>query len=294
MVRQNMPAAEVEIDSALVRHLLESQRPDLAEAEIAPLSFGWDNVSFRIGASRVARLPRREMAAGLIENEATWLPELAPRLPLPVPAMEFLGEASGRYPWRWLITPFISGEPAGTVPDLDVTGCATQIGGFLAALHRPAPANAPHNPFRGGPLNDRDETTRQRFAALHRPADRARLSSLWDESLTAEPFDGAPVWLHGDLHPQNLLVTDGTLSGVIDFGDITSGDPATDLVVAWSLVGKEHELFWDAYGSTAAALRLRARGWAISLGLAYVANSADNPAMESIGEETLQAVLDLS
>ncbi len=289
-----MPAAEVDIDAALVRRLLEGQRPDLTGAEITPLAFGWDNVSFRIGERRVARLPRRALAAGLVENEATWLPKLAPRLPLPVPAPEFLGEPSAFYPWPWVIAPHIPGVPAGTLPDLDIGVCARQIGRFLRALHQEAPVDAPPNPFRGGPLSDRDEATQQRFPAVPDHAERARLIELWGESLAAEPYEQPPVWLHGDLHPQNLLVVDGQLSGVIDFGDITAGDPATDLAVAWNLVPEEHEVFWEAYGSDDSSLRVRARGWAIALGLAYVANSADNAAMERIGEHTLKAVLGLS
>jgi len=292
--RQNMPTAEVEVDAALVRALLETQRPELADEEIRPLAFGWDNVSFRLGDDRVARMPRRAMAARLIENEATWLPQLAPGLPLPVPAPEFIGEPEAQYPWRWLIVSFIAGQPAGTVVDLDIPRCAEQMGRFLKALHREAPADAPPNPFRGGPLCHRDETTRQRFEVVEDLPARARLAALWDESLTAVAFQGSPTWLHGDLHPQNLLVVDGALSGVIDFGDITSGDPATDLVVAWNLVSDAHEAFWEAYGSNDDSLRARARGWAISLGLAYLANSADNPTMERIGERTLRSVLDLS
>lgn len=234
------------------------------------------------------------MAAGLIENEARWLPELAPRLPLPVPSPEFVGRPTGKYPWPWLISPFLSGRPAGTVVGVDLARCASQIGAFLAALHRRAPVVAPANPFRGGPLIDRDQAVQQRFDVLDEPSARDRLESLWNESLAAETFDGPPVWLHGDLHPQNLLISEDTLSGVIDFGDITSGDPATDLIVAWNFVPGAYEEFWDAYGSRDPSLVLRARGWAISLGLAYLANSADNPVMERIGEMTLQAVLDLS
>jgi len=289
-----MPAAEVDIDVALVRRLLDAQRPDLAGNEIIPLAFGWDNVSFRIGEGRVARFPRRGLAARLIDNEARWLPQLAPSLPLPVPVPEFVGEPTSGYPWRWLIVPFIPGEPAGTVDDIELAECAVQVGRFLGALHREAPPGAPSNPYRGVALADRDEAIRQRFESLGDLPARSRLVSLWNEAVAAPTFTDPAVWLHGDLHPQNLLVADGRLSGVIDFGDITAGDPATDLAVAWSLVPDEHETFWAAYLPGDSSLRTRARGWAIALGLAYVANSADNPVMEQIGECTLRAVVDLS
>jgi len=289
-----MPAADVEVDVGLVRLLLSAQRPDLARLDIRPLAFGWDNFSFRVGVDHVARLPRRAIAAGLIENEARWLPELAPGLPLPIPTPEFVGEPMDRYPWRWLITPFISGQPAGGVIDFDGARCSEQIGDFLKELHHLAPSEAPANPFRGGLLSDRDVATRRRLDAVADGRARGRLAELWSESLSADPFEGSPVWIHGDLHPQNLLVADRVLTGVIDFGDITAGDPATDLAVAWSLAPDFQGTFWEAYGPSGDALRLRARGWAISLGLAYVASSADNPSMERVGETTLRAVLDLS
>lgn len=289
-----MPAAEVDIDLDLVRRLIRLQRPDLASAEIRPLAFGWDNASFRVGGARVARLPRREVAAGLIDNEARWLPKLAPGLPLPIPVPEFVGEPVDGYRWRWLIAPYIPGTPAGTLVDLDVAECARQLGGFLKSLHTDAPLDAPINPFRGVPLAARDATTRKRLAVVSDHVERSRLTQLWEEALAATPFDLAPVWLHGDLHPQNLLVDDDRLSGVIDFGDITAGDPATDLAVAWSFAAEHNVGFWEAYGSVDEVLRLRARGWAIALGLAYLSSSADNPIMERIGTRTLRAVLDLS
>jgi aminoglycoside phosphotransferase (APT) family kinase protein len=205
-----------------------------------------------------------------------------------------MGEPSALYPWRWLIAPHIPGVSAGIVTDLDIAVCAGQLGRFLKALHQEAPIEAPSNPFRGGPLSDRDEVTRRRIAAVRERSERARLMELWAGSLAAERYGRPPVWLHGDLHPGNLLVVDGQVSGVIDFGDITAGDPATDLAVAWNLVATDQETFWAEYGSDDTPLRLRGRGWAIALGLAYLSNSADNPMMEQIGEQTLRAVLELS
>lgn len=293
MARQNMPAAEVDIHADLVRRLLQAQRPELGDQTIAPLAFGWDNVSFRVGTTRVARLPRRAMAAGLIENEARWLGELEPNLPLPIPAPEFVGEPGEGYPWRWLVVPYLKGQSA-SLATLDQKMCASQMGEFLTALHRPAAPDAPENPFRGGPLSGRDGATRERLDLISDRDDRARLEELWDESLTVSQHQEEDLWIHGDLHPHNILADEGRLSAVIDFGDITAGDPATDLAVAWSLVPSAHERLWDVYMGTTPPLRLRARGWAISLSLAYLANSADNELMGTIGERTLRAVLELS
>jgi len=289
--RNNMPAAEVGIDEDLVRSLIRDQRPDLVGEELTALASGWDNVSYRIGESRIARLPRRELAVQLIVNEARWLPELAPTLPLAIPAPEYLGEPAGGYPWPWVISPFLRGETAATAQLDPLTG-ARQLGEFLKALHRPAPADAPDNRFRGGPLSTRAEGVEDRLGMVTDAADRRRLAHLWEESLHAPPHDGAPIWLHADLHPLNLLVADGILTAVIDFGDITAGDPATDLIVGWNLLGDGLEELWRAYGAEDEPLRLRARGWAIALGLAFADTSADHPVVREIGEKTLRAVLD--
>lgn len=288
-----MPAAEVEIDATLVRNLLRAQRPDLADQPIDQIAFGWDNVSFRVGADLVARLPRRALAADLIANEARWLPELATRLPLPVPVPVFLGAAGQGYPWQWLIAPLLPGQPASTAVSIDYRACAESLGSFLASLHVSAPEEAPENPFRGVPLSDRDRVTRERLEILSDDVDIARLEVLWEQALSTPQHSGELVWLHGDPHPGNFLIDDGRLSGVIDFGDITAGDPATDLAIVWSLLPSDHhEVFWLSYGNVGEALRIRARGWALSLGTAYLACSADNPTMATIGAQTIRAVLD--
>ena len=160
------PAAEVAIDSTLVRRLLATQHPDLAHLEPIELASGWDNVLFRLGPALTVRLPRRQLAATLVEHEQRWLPELADRLPLPVPTPVRFGRPTGFYPWSWSILPWFDGGPAGADPDLDGSTAARQLGDFLAALHRPAPADAPVNPFRGGPLAERDQILRQRVDAL--------------------------------------------------------------------------------------------------------------------------------
>lgn len=288
----NMPSAEVEITAALVEALLRSQRPDLAHLNATPLANGWDNVSFRIGDSLVARLPRRSVAAQLIENEASWLPALAPHLPLSIPAPEFVGTPDMGYPWSWAIVPWIAGSPVGVSTYLDLPRAAETLGQFLGAMHRPAPPEAPENPFRGVPLKTRDASTRERILRLGSVIDATAALRVWAMTLGSPEFDDPPLWLHGDLHPNNLLASDGLLTGVIDFGDITAGDPATDLSVAWMLFPPDFQAtFRDSYGDTDDPTWLRARGWALSLATAYLAHSADDPIMARIGETTLQRVL---
>jgi aminoglycoside phosphotransferase (APT) family kinase protein len=293
MAGQDMPAAEVEVDAGLVRRLLASQYPDLAGVPVVVLANGWDNFSFRAGEDHVIRLPRREASVALIDHEMAWLPLLAPMLPLPIPTPLFRGEPGEGYPWPWLIAPHLEGESAALVGGLDHPEVARQLGSFLSALHRVAPREAPSNPYRGVPLAARDAATRERLDLLADSVDVAALTQIWDRALETGRPEGDARWLHGDLHPHNLLAKDGRLTGVVDFGDITSGDPATDLAVAWMMFGSTTRAdLVDAYGNDDAALWARAFGWALSLGSAFLAHSADNPVMREIGARTLAEVLE--
>lgn len=287
-----MPAAEVEIDVDLVRRLLTDQHPDLADLPIVELANGWDNVMFRLGPDLTVRIPRRELAASLVEHEQRWLPVLAPGLPLPIPAPVRVGRPTDYYPWSWSVLPWFEGRPVADDPELDGPAAARDLGRFLAALHRPAPPEAPANPHRGGPLADRDLLVRQRLDQLGNAVDRASLLARWDRGLAAPPWNGPPTWLHGDLHGLNVLSLDGRLVAVIDFGDITAGDPATDLAAAWPILdAADHDEFRRA-ASTAERpvdddLWHRAGGWALSVGLALLANSADNPALAAMGRRMI-------
>jgi aminoglycoside phosphotransferase (APT) family kinase protein len=296
MVR-NMPRADVDVDADLVGRLLREQRPDLAALPRSALANGWDNVLVRLGTDLLARLPRRATAASLVEHEQKWLPVLARGLPLPVPVPVFVGRPGCGYAWSWSVVPFLQGR-AARVQDLNAPAGAA-LGGFLGALHRPAPAEAPANPVRGVPLLAREAA----FLDNLRLVTDARLLStaaaaldVWHMAVSAAQFAGPPVWLHGDLHPSNVLVDDGRVCGVIDFGDLTAGDPATDLASSWMLADvPARTAFWSAYESTVGhevdeALRVRARGWALHLALAFLAHSADNPVIHAIGVHTLSAV----
>ena len=293
-----MPVAEVAVTADLVRRLLAGQHPDLAHLPVEFLANGWDNVMFRVGPELAARLPRRALGAQILVHEQRWLPLLAPRLPLPIPYPERIGHPAHGYPWPWSIVLYLPGEPAATADRLDLPLAADAIAGFLGALHLPAPADAPPNPFRGVPLAQRAENFRKHLDTLAGQVDRAAVLGLWEDALAAPAFAGPPVWLHGDLHPANILVRDGRVTGIIDFGDITAGDPAVDLSVAWMLLPASlAAAFRDAYqayrGAAAAdaALWRRARGWALNHALACLANSADNPLINGIGARTLRAVL---
>ena len=288
----DMPAAEVTVDADVVRALLRDQHPDLADLELRRVAFGWDNVVFRLGDDLAVRLPRRQQAAALVEHEQRWLPQLAPRLPLPIPAPVRVGRPASGYPWSWSVVEWMDGGEAATAPPDDATEAATVLGGFLRALHRPAPVDAPINPYRGIPLPERDALTREAIAKLTGEVDVPVVLARWEELAATPPWTGPPLWLHGDLHPANLVVRAGRLVGVIDFGDLTSGDPATDLMVAWALLPRAaHPTLRAAAGEVDDDTWRRARGWALAHAVACLASSADNPVIAAMGRRGLAAVL---
>jgi len=297
-----MPAAEVEVSADLVRRLLAGQHPDLARLPVEFLANGWDNELYRVGDGLLARLPRRALGAQIIRNEQRWLPGLAPRLPLPIPYPVQTGTPACGYPYSWSVVPYLPGVAAAQASSFDQAQAAAAVGGFLGALHVPAPADAPANPVRGIPLARRAGTFAASLALLTAQAgqdqpDWDAVLRAWDAALAAPAYEGPPVWLHGDLHPANILVNDGQVSGVIDFGDITAGDPAGDLSVAWMLLPPGcRTRFWSAYqaagGRAGGPLRARARGWALNLAIVFLAHSEDHPVLREVGCRTLRAVLE--
>ena len=290
---QEMPKAEVDLPLTTVADLIVRQFPRLSGQELTPVGEGWDNFMFRVGRDHVARFPRRELSAPMIENEGRWLPVLADRLTLPIPAPIFVGQPDLGFPWRWLLAPWIEGTQLARAASVDVGLCCGQLGLFLRSLHEPAPEEAPDNPWRGMHVAERDEVTRERIANVAaNEAERDRLMSIWEEVVGAPPHDGPPVWLHGDLHPANVLTVDGQVSGVIDFTDLTSGDPATDLSIAWMIPGADPEAVFAAYGRRDHSLISRARGWALALGVTYIDHGRDNATMTQVGRDTVRSLLD--
>ncbi|NUP65683.1 MAG: aminoglycoside phosphotransferase family protein, partial [Nonomuraea sp.] len=271
----------------LVDRLLRGQHPDLA----GPLSLvanGWDNVIYRLGADLCVRLPRRQVAVDLVANERRWLPVLARYVDVPLPVPVRSGGPGEGYPWPWTIVPWFDGRTVAEVPPSDRLGLAVPLAGFMTSLHRPAPADAPRNPVRGVPLAARDEVVRQRLRTLPRSAE---LLSLWERLVALPAWAGPALWLHGDPHPGNLVCKGEELAAVLDFGDLTSGDPATDLAAGWLVFdGKARELFRSHVDADEVTWE-RARGWALVMGTALAAHSADAPGMAAIGVHTLDQVL---
>lgn len=285
------PTADVEIDEALVRSLLRDQHADIAELPLVLMDAGWDNVMFRLGDAYTVRLPRRAIAAQLLLNEQTWLPMLAKILPLRIPAPVRIGQPGGSYPWHWSVLPWLPGKTASEDPPH--SDQAALFGNFLQALHQIAPDNAPVNDYRGCPLVERAEQVRERIEQLKSSAAgiAPEIERAWSEGLEALPHQTAR-WLHGDLHARNVLVNNGKISAIIDWGDITSGDPATDLAGIWALfdeAGARHEAL-RAYGASDEEIA-RARAWAVNFGtILLVTGLVDNAAHAAMGADTLRRV----
>ncbi|MEW2449374.1 aminoglycoside phosphotransferase family protein [Streptomyces parvulus] len=265
-----MSPTEAEITADLIRVLLKEQHPDLAELPVTLGARGWDNQVWRLGDDLAVRLPWATRSADeLLLKEHTWLPALAPHLPLPVPVPQRLGAPSERFPRPWIVTTWVAGTPADRAPATRADDAAETLAAFLTALHRPAPAGAPAGRGRAGPLADRAEGFAGQLAKateLGLLDDPEAVRAVWEDALAAPPWDGPALWVHADLHPANVLTADGTFCGVIDFGDLCAGDPASDLAAAWVLLPDGADgAFHDACPPSpdAATLR-RARGNAVA------------------------------
>ena len=255
------------IEAALVRRLVATQFPQWAALPINPVACdGWDNRTFHLGAHMKLRLPSAERYVAQVEKEYRWLPKLAPLLPLPIPVPLAMGVPAEFYPWPWSVYLWLAGETAATARIADLRRFAVAVAQFLAALQRidtaDGPPPGPHNFFRGGPLTVYDAETRQAIASLGGEIDAGAATAAWDTALAAA-WRGPSVWVHGDVAAGNLLVEDGCLSAVIDFGTSGVGDPACDLTIAWTLFEGESRKAFRAALPLDSGTWARGRGWAL-------------------------------
>ena len=285
------PPAEVHIDTALVRSLVRPQFPQYASHPIQPMGSGWDNVMMRLGPDLLVRLPRRAIAAVLIEEEQRWLPELSSRLPIDVPVPIHNGRPSKDYPWPWSIVRWLPGDGADRSPPSADECC--RLAAFLSCLHRAAPSSVRVNPVRGIPLATRADQVGERMDRLAQTTDviTPAVRAAWHDALAASPSTER-LWLHGDLHPLNILVRRGRITGVIDWGDLTVGDVATDLAVFWMLFdAPTRERALAAYGQVDNPMRARAMGWAILFGTMLLDTGlVDHPRHAAVGAAILHRV----
>ena len=280
-----VPRADVVISPDLVRRLLAEQMPDLTHRRLTEAAAGWDNVTFRLGADLAVRLPRRVAAARLHDNEVSWLPEIETPLTIAVPSIVAVGHASDAYPYTWSVRRWIDGAPADATLLAHDADQAMRLAGFLRRLHHPAPPQAPRNPVRGVPLAERTASVETFAAQAAEVVDTGAALSVWSRSLAWPAHQEAPTWVHGDLHPHNVIVAQGRIAGIVDFGDITAGDPAVDWAIGWMLFdGPARRILFDGLDADMIG---RARGWAALLALALAAHSQGRPDMADLARVTL-------
>jgi aminoglycoside phosphotransferase (APT) family kinase protein len=285
------------ITADLARRLVRAQFPQWARLPVVPVAHnGWDNRTFRLGESLCVRLPSAVGYVQQVEKEHRWQPYLAPRLPLPIPTPLALGAPGEGYPYSWSVYRWLEGEIATPDRIADLSEFAVALAGFLAALYRIDPSGGPppgaHNFYRGGSLRVYDGETQRALNALEGILDTQTAAAVWQSALQSA-WHGPDVWLHGDVAPGNLLVQNGQLCAVIDFGCSAVGDPACDLVIAWTLFHGESRRAFRASLPLDAAAWARARGWALWKALILLAGHADTTALEAaksrqVAEEVLQ------
>ncbi|HAY44220.1 MAG TPA: phosphotransferase [Micrococcaceae bacterium] len=291
-----MPAAEVAIDLALVCRLIAQQLPKLAHLPVRYLATGWDNEVYRLGEDLLIRLPRRKLAEELGGREREWLPTLSTATGLDVGAPVFSGQPTAEYPFTFSVCSYVSGVSAATLKRAERDEYAVDFTRYLQRLHLPAPADAPRSDFRGLALVELETRTRAQILQLPRSIQAIALR-IWDEATSAEAYAGAPRWLHGDPHPHNTIAASesGThaLAGLVDFGDLCAGDPASDLGMFWlHFTPQTRDLALGEYGVQAGdPMWRRARGWALRYTMIICGLDACDP-LGAIGRETLELIFE--
>jgi len=282
-----MHADELELDDALVGRLLAARFPEWADRPLVRvLPAGTDNAIFRLGDDLAVRLARRNGPTEPGGKELEWLPRLAPLLPLEIPIPVAQGEPTAEYPWYWDVFTWVEGETT-PVEQIDAVQAARDLAAFVAALQRVDGAGAPRG--RGIPLAERDPDFRH---WLSRFDGDSWVEAEWERALSAPPWDGRPVWHHGDLDARNWLVREGRISGVIDWGATGVGDPACDVMVAWKLHSSAARDAFRGAMPTDDATWERARGWAVSQAVAALAyyTPENNPTLYREAESWLELV----
>jgi aminoglycoside phosphotransferase (APT) family kinase protein len=284
------------IDAALVRRLIKAQFPQWADLPVWPVEFGgWDNRTFHLGDGMTVRLPSGEGYAAQVDKEHHWLSVLAPHLPLAIPAPRAKGVPAEGYPFNWSVYRWIKGENASIERVNDLTEFATTLAGFLTALQQIDPTDGPpagqHSAFRGGPLETYDVETRRVIDALGDRIASDTATAVWETALQATWHD-PPVWFHGDVAAGNLLVKDGRLAAVIDFGCAGVGDPACDVAIAWTLLSGDSRQAFRAALSVDPATWARGRGWALWKALITLAKHLEaNPIQAATAMRVIDQVL---
>lgn len=285
MINPQIDITQLVIDEMLVRGLVAAQFPHWARLPIRPVAQGgWNNKTFHLGNHMLVRLPSAEGYAAQVEKEQRWLPMLAPLLPLPIPTPLALGAPANGYPWKWSIYEWIDGEVALPERIINLSDFATRLARFLVALQSiniaDGPAPGLHNFYRGGSLLTYDAQTRLAITILKDKIDVDAAIEIWNAALTAT-WHGKPVWVHGDVSLGNLLVKEGRLSAVIDFGILGVGDPACDLAIAWTLFQSDNREAFRATLKLDTGTWARGRDWTLWKALILAAGLTNSNAIEA-------------
>ncbi|APS23762.1 phosphotransferase [Streptomyces sp. Tue 6075] len=281
------------VEPSFVHGLIAAQFPHWADLPVEAVgASGTANAIYRLGADKAVRLPRTEDSAADVATEHRWLPRLARQLPFPVPLPLAQGAPDKTFPRPWSVCTWLEGanpRPGDAASSSDLL--AADLAEFVLALRRIAPEGAPPA-YRSEPLASRDAATREALAALGGVVDAEAVAEAWKDSLSAPPFTAAPVWVHGDLQPGNVLVADGRLAAVIDFGCTGLADPAVDLIAAWYLLtAGARQTFRTAVAADEAAWA-RGRGWALSIALLELAHYREsNPVMARIAAHVIGEIV---
>ncbi|MCX4831492.1 aminoglycoside phosphotransferase family protein [Streptomyces sp. NBC_01016] len=282
---------EPDIDEDLVRALVDEQFPQWAELPLKYVdSHGTQNVLYRLGEELVVRLPRQDGIVPELAGARQWLPYLAARLPVPVPEQVAEGEPGHGFPWPWAVHRWLPGENP-VVGRLDrPEALAEDLAGFVTVMRAIDTAGAPES-FRGRPLAERADGTREVISRLDGTIDSAAALAVWDEAVRT-PGAGREVWLHGDLQPGNLLVSGGRLGAVIDFGCMGTGDPAVDLITAWYVLGGPERRTFREAAAVDDDTWVRGRGWALTIAAHELAYYRDlNPFMVRTASRVVGEIL---
>ena len=287
-----MHEGEVDIDTELVHGLLKKQFAQWSDLPLVPVaSSGTVNAVYRLGDELCVRLPRTRGYAKNLEYELRWLPLLAQHLPLAVPKCVAQGKPTAEYPFAWATYEWLEGETYNLQSGVDESKAAEHLANFVTRFRRIDPADAP-KARRSMPLSRLDRVTRTAIDSLEGVVDTRAALSVWENCLQASEWEGRPVWTHGDLIPPNILVSRGRICAIIDFGSVGIGDPAIDVIPAWSTFGPDARSSFRESVDVDEATWVRGRGFALQQALLIIPYyPKTNPAFVAMAKLTLERIL---
>lgn len=287
-----MHVDEVDINPELIKALLLEQFPEFTNHPLQKMHpEGTDNVLYRLGNDKLIRLPRTKSSSLNIEKELTWLPRLGPKLPISIPKILCKGLSNKNYPFPWLICEWLDGINPDQEDMVGKLKVAADLATFVNAMQQ-IPAKSGPNCRRGQPLNTCDKQVLQSIPLLNKLYDTSLLKKLWESAINVPHWKKEPVWIHGDLHAGNLIVKDRILVGIVDWGLAGVGDPACDMMVAWTLLNQQSRKIFHSIIQPDDDSWARGRGWALFLGIVgYPYYRNKNPIFARIAKRALDQVI---